>query len=236
MCKCNVIRDPETVAVLQNLPDGSDHPGVLRKQDGAMVHYWRDGRKVRCREVSKTEACDILFGINDWHERQRAATSDPFVAGVVQHLVETFGDTSSAMMDELAGPAPDLFSHEVATRAHVLSAAGAGIKGQWEAFDRTLEAPECPKCKRRMNRQGDRVRIFINNVDRMKYDRYTAHGLQTVSGAVEGACKHVVATRVKKTGARWSKMGADAVLAARCLIHNNEFVDLLDWRLAKSAA
>ena len=79
-------------------------------------------------------------------------------------------------------------------------------------------------------------RYFTNNVDRMKYDRYTAHGLQTGSGAVEGACKHVDATRMKKTGVRRSKMGADAVLAARCLIHDNEFVDYLDWRMAITVA
>ena len=50
-------------------------------------------------------------------------------------------------------------------------------------------------------------RYFGNNVDRMKYDQYTAHGLQTGSGVVEDAYKHVVATPMKKTGPAGARLG-----------------------------
>ena len=35
---------------------------------------------------------------------------------------------------------------------------------------------------------------------------------------------------MKKTGARWSKDGANGMLATRCNLMNNEFVDFLDWK------
>lgn len=51
----------------------------------------------------------------------------------------------------------------------------------------------------------------------MHYDEYIAAGLPIGSGAVEGACAHVVKDRMEGPGMRWKLQGADAVLKCRAL-------------------
>jgi hypothetical protein len=46
---------------------------------------------------------------------------------------------------------------------------------------------------------------FRNQVHRMDYPRYLAHGWQIGSGPVESACKTVVGQRLKGAGMRWAR-------------------------------
>lgn len=64
---------------------------------------------------------------------------------------------------------------------------------------------------------------FQNNAHRMKYGTFRRKGYFIGSGAVEGACRHVVAQRTKLSGMRWSCEGAENVLAFRCIIKSNIF-------------
>jgi len=64
---------------------------------------------------------------------------------------------------------------------------------------------------------------FQNNAHRMKYGTFRKKGYFIGSGAVEGACRHIVAQRAKLSGMRWSCAGAENVLAFRCLIKSNIF-------------
>ena len=59
------------------------------------------------------------------------------------------------------------------------------------------------------------TRYFTNNKHRMQYPHYRRRGMMIGSGPVEAGCKVVVGQRLKGAGMRWSKQGADAVLAAR---------------------
>jgi len=54
-----------------------------------------------------------------------------------------------------------------------------------------------------------------NQDDRLAYDRFRARGLDIGSGPVEAACKHVVGTRMKRSGMRWSRRGSQATLSLR---------------------
>lgn len=60
---------------------------------------------------------------------------------------------------------------------------------------------------------------FLSNTHRMKYDEYLAQGLPIASGAVEGACGHLVKDRTGLTGALWDVDAdrVDAVLKLRAL-------------------
>jgi len=53
------------------------------------------------------------------------------------------------------------------------------------------------------------------------------------SGPVESACKVVVGQRLKQAGMRWSREGADAILAIRTAVLNGESDRI--HRLAKAA-
>ena len=67
------------------------------------------------------------------------------------------------------------------------------------------------------------VSYFQTHAERMKYRTFRRKGYFIGSGAIEGACRHIVAQRAKLSGMRWSCDGAENVLAFRCLIKSNLF-------------
>jgi hypothetical protein len=59
------------------------------------------------------------------------------------------------------------------------------------------------------------IGYYQENRERMDYPTYRARGYHVGSGVVEAACKTVAAARCKRSGMRWSKDGAQSVLALR---------------------
>jgi hypothetical protein len=57
------------------------------------------------------------------------------------------------------------------------------------------------------------------------YHEYLATGLPIATGVIEGACRHLVKDRMELTGARWSLVGAEAVLRLRALRSSGDFDD-----------
>ena len=74
------------------------------------------------------------------------------------------------------------------------------------------------------------VGYIETNRQRLNYPDYRAQGLQIGSGVLEGACKSVVGKRLKQGGMRWTKDGADAVMALRCCIHSGRYEEFWEWR------
>jgi hypothetical protein len=66
------------------------------------------------------------------------------------------------------------------------------------------------------------INYFINNHERMVYDRYRDEGLPIGSGVVEGACKFVVGKRFKGSGMRWKQEDNQATMNVRLAEINNE--------------
>jgi len=56
-----------------------------------------------------------------------------------------------------------------------------------------------------------------NNKERMKYATARKRGFPIGSGVTEGACKSVIACRLKRSGQRWFESGASACLQLRTL-------------------
>lgn len=67
----------------------------------------------------------------------------------------------------------------------------------------------------------------------LHYDRALAEGLPIATGVIEGACRHLVQDRMGRTGARWSLLGAEAVLRLRALRSSGDFDDYWQFHLAK---
>jgi hypothetical protein len=61
------------------------------------------------------------------------------------------------------------------------------------------------------------------NRTRIRYQEPWQQGLAVGSGAVEGACKHVIQSRVKRAGMRWKQPGFLNVLALRLASLNESF-------------
>lgn len=68
---------------------------------------------------------------------------------------------------------------------------------------------------------------YLNNQDdRLAYDKFRARGLDIGSGRVEAACKHVVGTRMKRSGMCWSRRGSQATLSLRVAWMNEQWDSL----------
>ncbi len=65
-----------------------------------------------------------------------------------------------------------------------------------------------------------------DNEQEMCYDVFRAEGYDIGSGAVEGACKHLVGKRLKQSGMIWSRAGSSATLALRITWLNKRWDEL----------
>jgi len=79
------------------------------------------------------------------------------------------------------------------------------------------------------------LRTYLSNqADRLSYGRFRQMGLDIGSGPVEAACKHVVQSRMKRSGMRWSLDGAQRTLSLRSVWLNGQWNDF--WQTAALAA
>ncbi|MEV7394728.1 ISKra4 family transposase [Streptomyces sp. NPDC091215] len=72
------------------------------------------------------------------------------------------------------------------------------------------------------------IRYLTGHADRLHYDTALASGWPIATGAIEGACRHVIADRLAITGSRWGLAGSEAVLKLRALKENGDFEEY--WR------
>jgi hypothetical protein len=76
---------------------------------------------------------------------------------------------------------------------------------------------------------------FERQRERMRYPEYLRRGYPIGSGAVEGACKHVVADRFGRSGMRWKPETADPVMRVRAALLTQPGLDLRQFAAAKAA-
>jgi hypothetical protein len=83
------------------------------------------------------------------------------------------------------------------------------------------------------------LQTTINYYDRnrpyMRYDEYLAAGYPIGSGAVEGACRHLVKDRMEGSGMRWTVPGAEAVLKTRAVRLNGDWDSFWQFHMQQEA-
>lgn len=108
----------------------------------------------------------------------------------------------------------------------------------WEGWTRKVLRELARQRKRHRGRKRkaieDLCRYLRVNEEQMRYDVFRAQGYSIGSGMVEGACKHVVGDRLKRSGMIWSRAGSSATLALRICWLNNEWDQL--WQQKPLAA
>lgn len=77
------------------------------------------------------------------------------------------------------------------------------------------------------------ARYLTGHLDQLHYDTALNNGWPIATGAVEGACRRLIADRLDITGARWGLTGAEAVLQLRALITNGGFDDYWIFHAAR---
>ena len=74
---------------------------------------------------------------------------------------------------------------------------------------------------------------FERQQERMRYPEYLRRGYPIGSGAVEGACKHVVGDRFGRSGMRWKTETAEPVMRTRAALLTQPGLDLRQYAATK---
>ncbi len=69
--------------------------------------------------------------------------------------------------------------------------------------------------------------------DYLQYDLCLGAGYPIGTGVIEGACRHLIKDRMDVTGARWTLVGAEAVLMLRALVSSGDFDAYWDYHEAR---
>lgn len=72
---------------------------------------------------------------------------------------------------------------------------------------------------------------FYRNRSRMCYDDYLAKGLPIASGSVEGACKNLIKDRMERSGMRWGRQMAEAMVKMRAAYLSGDFDEYWQYHL-----
>jgi len=79
----------------------------------------------------------------------------------------------------------------------------------------------------------EHVEYLRKNSRYMHYAQFLRDGFPIATGVIEGACRHLIQDRLGITGARWSLIGAEAVLKLRALRSSgdwDEYWRFHEWR------
>jgi hypothetical protein len=76
------------------------------------------------------------------------------------------------------------------------------------------------------------VRYLGNKREFLRYDQALNEGWPIATGVIEGACRHLIADRLNRGGARWGLDGAEAILTLRAVIANGDFEEYWRFHLA----
>lgn len=74
------------------------------------------------------------------------------------------------------------------------------------------------------------------NLERMHYDDYLQAGYPIASGAVEGACRHLVKDRMERAGMHWTIPGAQAMLDVRSIYVSDLWDEYQAYRIEQETA
>ena len=99
----------------------------------------------------------------------------------------------------------------------------------WAGKLRTLLADirlVCPRSQPLAEPVWQLISYLFHHRRRMAYERFHQAGYPIGSGSVEAAAKVVVQARMKQAGMRWTRKGAQAMLALRCLLLSDRWPEV----------
>jgi hypothetical protein len=70
----------------------------------------------------------------------------------------------------------------------------------------------------------------------VRYDEYLREGYPIASGAVEGACRHLVKDRMERAGMHWTIAGAQAMRDVRCIHVSDLWDEYQEHRVERETA
>lgn len=138
------------------------------------------------------------------------------------HVLERVGEVARAMYPQAPREA---LAWQAAMKKELLEI------GPWKLV-RALAAWE-PESAAAQEVRRVQWAYFQRQQERMRYPEYLRRGFPLGSGAVEGACKHVVVDRLRGSGMRWKPATAEPVLQLRAALLTQPRLDLRAYAASK---
>lgn len=114
-------------------------------------------------------------------------------------------------------------------RARLLRVLRGEVKGVVMGLRRQGTLAKLPGAKAKALRKV--CRYLKANEGRMRYGEYLARGCPIASGVIEGACRHYVKDRMERSGMRWTRAGAQAMLDVRSEFLNGDWEGYQTFRI-----
>ncbi len=152
-------RHPAAVAFLRSLTDeqAAKQPPLVLEQDGVAARYWREGGRVRCREVEASVGSSSGTGA---------------LAAFMRAVEAEFGRSLPRLEAELRnGGVPDLDAIEASIRDGLMGCGTALYAALLEALGAELPSPPCPDCGRRMERHSRAGKTFQARMGPVRIER-----------------------------------------------------------------
>ena len=220
-------RDPKTGAALKDRGSARcscliDSAAALSAGGEPSAFARRLGRECRRRGLHEAEEAVV---ISDGAEWIRSACENGLGKGRLTPVLDLFHvlEYLSAAMKAAFPEGEERERRLREARADIKAGQAAKVVRQLEPFSgRHKDVEAC-------------CRHFRNNLDRMRYDECRDRGIQAGSGVVESGCKRI-GLRMKRPGTRWSRKGANAMLALVSCTMNGRLPDLLAWKAGQAVA
>jgi len=140
------------------------------------------------------------------------------------HVLERVGEIALAMEGEAAAAA----AWRATIRQALLEQGPAALLAALRAWE--------PAGEREREVKRLQLAYFERQQERMQYPEYLRRGFPIGSGAVEGACKHVVADRFDGGGMRWKRETAEPLMHLRAALLTQPRLDLRRFAGTQPAA
>ena len=102
------------------------------------------------------------------------------------------------------------------------------LNNEVEEVMATVEQLPSLRNKEAQKAKEDLLRYYRTNQHRMQYKTYLQQGYLIGSGPIESAHRHVVQHRLKLSGQRWSKPGAQSIVNLRAYQKSNRWSEVID--------
>jgi hypothetical protein len=102
------------------------------------------------------------------------------------------------------------------------------LNNEVEQVIATVEQLPSLRNKEAKKTKEDLIRYYQSNCNRMQYKTYLEQGYLIGSGPIESAHRHVVQHRLKLSGQRWSKPGAQSIVNLRAYQKSDRWCEIID--------
>jgi hypothetical protein len=201
-------------------PMGKEVRATLKGKDVALE---RLARRVAQREGDHTQH---RVALTDGAEALQKRVLEKFptfelVLDII-HATEYLWDAANALLGE-THPERDAWVREQLLQ--MLSGKTATVI---ETLQELAQDPSLSPAQRQTLHTA--IGYYQRNLPYMRYDQYLAQGWPIGTGAVEGACGHLIKDRFEQSGMRWTPSGAQPLLDLRAVRINDDWDAYHDFR------